>query len=52
MDAVEDYARKLLIREQEDIDFLSELVRPVRSLILKRMEVLNRSMSVNATSIC
>ena len=38
-------------REQEDIDSLSEWVKAVRSLILKRMHVLSRSMNANATSI-
>ena len=34
-----------------DIDSLSKWVKAVRSLTLKRMKVLNRSMSVNATSV-
>ena len=51
MDAVEDYARKWIKREQEDIDSLSEWLKAVRSLILKRMKVLSRSMSANATSV-
>ena len=38
-------------REQEDIDSLSEWVEAVRFLILKFMEVLNWSLSVNATLV-
>ena len=39
MDAAEDYARKWMKREQEDIDFLSECLNAMRSLILKRIKV-------------
>ena len=39
MDAVENYARKWIKRKQEDIDSLSEWLKAVRSLILKRMRV-------------
>ena len=51
MDAVEDYERKWIKREQEDTDSLSEWIKNVRSLILKRMKILSRSMSVSATSV-
>ena len=34
MDAVEDYARKKIKREKEDIDSLSECIKAVRSLML------------------
>ena len=51
MDAVEDYARKWIKREKEDIDSLSERLKAVRSLIVKRLIPLNRSMSANSTSV-
>ena len=51
MDAAEDYARKWIKLEQEDIDSLSEWLKAVRSLILKWMKVFSRSMSANATSV-
>ena len=51
MDAVEDYARKWIKRDHADPDWLSEWVTAVRSLILKRMIGLYRSMSDNATSV-
>ena len=48
---MEDFARKWIKREQEDIDSLSKWVRTARSLILKRMKVLRRTMSIIATSV-
>ena len=52
MDAVEDYARKWIKREKEDeLDSLSEWVKAVRSLILKRTRSLSGSMNADATSI-
>jgi len=52
MDAVEDYARKWIKREKEDeLDSLSEWVKAVRSLILKRTRSLSGSMNTHATSI-
>ena len=38
-------------REHEDIDSLSKWFKAVRSFILKRMKVLNRSMSANDISV-
>ena len=52
MDSVEDYARKWAKREKEkDIDVLSEWVKAVRSLVLKRINSLKSSMSTKTTSI-
>ena len=52
MDSVEDYARKWAKKEQEkETDVLSEWVKAVRSLILKRINSLKSSMSTKATSI-
>ena len=52
MDAVEDYARKWIKREQDkELDSLSEWVKAVRSLIQLRIKKLRRSMNAKATSI-
>ena len=52
MDAVEDYARKWVKREQADeVDSLSEWIKAVRSLIQLRIKKLRRSMNTKATSI-
>ena len=48
---MENYARKLIKREREDSDSLFEWVKAVGSLILKRIKVLSRSMSVSAPSV-
>ena len=51
MDAVEDYARKWIKREKEQLDSLSEWVNAVRSLIQIRIEKLRRYMSNKGKSV-
>lgn len=50
MDSVEKYLRKS-IKHEQDFDSLSVWIKYEKALILKRMIVLSRSMSVNAISV-
>ena len=51
MNFVEDYARKWIKREKEEIDTLSEWAKAIRSLIQIRIGKLRRSMSTKSTSV-
>jgi hypothetical protein len=51
MDSVENYARKWIKREKEEVDSLSKWAKAVRSLIQIQIGKIRRLMSIIATSV-
>jgi hypothetical protein len=51
MDSVEDYARKWIKREKEEVETFLEWVKAIRSFIQIRNGKLRMSMNTKATSV-